>query len=246
MVVFNEKNTSYNYIFDNANDNFTSWLSLCGDAFLYNSILENETREEVTSIQSLLSYPGFFENGSDEFIMNTYFKISFLLDKQNLKFKDGEKISFQFKNSNFISEKPVGYVNSSEDRLKFFFSLEGWKDYLQIKGVHTKDVMLFLKYNLGIPFFFTDDLNTIWDSLTKGRAYNYTSIYLDLEKSKVNNKKYKVNPKIFYYSFSLFDIFEENKVPVEIIYEEKYCSSGVINHLVDLKNRFKNITLIKQ
>ena len=85
-----------------------------------------------------------------------------------------------------------------------------------MNGLHSKNVMTFLKYTVGIPFFLTDDLNMIWDSLIKGKAYSYSSIYLDLEKSKVNNKLSKVDPRVFYYSFSLFDILEEHNVPVEI------------------------------
>ena len=56
----------------------------------------------------------------------------------------------------------------------------------------------------------------------------------------------KVDPRIFYYSFSLFDLLEENSVPVEIIYKQSECSIGVREHLSDLEKRFTNIKLIKR
>ena len=161
----------------------------------------------------------------NEFILSTYFKIDYLLDNEKAHFKKDQKLIFSFKNSNFIAGPTVRYVNSSEDRLKYYYSIEGWKDYFRIKGFFTKDVMLFLKYYFGIPFFFTEELNIVWDSFAKGKAFSYSSIYLDLEKDKLNDPSFKVDPRVFYYSFSLFDLLEENSVPVEIIYHEGECST---------------------
>ena len=213
---------------------------------LYEFILENETKENSIGLQRILSFPGFFEITLDENIITTYYKVEFLLNNGFKKVNPGEILVLNLKNSNFILRPPIHYINSSEDRQMFFYSIDGWKDFFKINGIHSKNVMIFLKYKFGVPFFITDDLNMIWDSLMKGKAFSYSSDYQNLEKSKVNNKSSKVDPRIFYYSYSLFDILERHNISVKINYNEEECSAGVLQHINDLKERFSNINIFKQ
>jgi hypothetical protein len=178
--------------------------------FVYEKLFLFEMNKNVMSSQS------FFEVGSDDRIGEIYHKLTFMFEnklsnrvKKNINL--GDRNFYRFKNDahNFNTD----YENRKMSWVYFskYETIEAL-DILLNNGLTSLEIISFLKYKLGFPFFIKDELNILWDIIVNKKVFLNTLIKLDRGSPisfRFSNSKYRdMNQK---YLLLIVDLAEREK-----------------------------------